>query len=152
MVTTTKSLLHISSIIWGSILCWHSDYVAVWIHCAIRIFPMPNGVKNRNLHERGLPYLIIIMPPPQNDFLTTISTAVYRKWYIQFCVENAKCVIFLAELFQKSVCESNNTFCRRCWPKEKLYLLFLRLRNVDLWKSSTRKNEITRVILSQMAR
>ncbi len=38
---------------------------------------------------------------PQDDFVTIISTAVYRKKYIQFCVENAKSVIFCTFILKK---------------------------------------------------
>ncbi len=70
-------------------------------------------------YRNGVLQLNRLIVSPKNDFVTTISTAVHRKQYIQFCVESAKCAIF-ADLFYKDICEINNTFLQYILIKRKV--------------------------------
>ncbi len=54
------------------------------------------------LGRTQVPYLIAIIYP-KNDFVTKISATVHRKYYVQFCLENAKCVIFWRVILKESL-------------------------------------------------
>ncbi len=61
----------------------------------------------------------MIIVSPENDIVTKTNTAVHRKEYIQFCIENVKCAIF-AYLFYKGICASNNTVLQYVLTKGKV--------------------------------
>ncbi len=56
---------------------------------------------------------------PENDTVTKTNTAVHRKKYIQFCIENVKCAMF-TDLSYKGICESNNTVLQHVLTKWKV--------------------------------
>ncbi len=81
----------------------------------------------------------MIIISPQNDSNITISTAAHREYYIQFCIENAKCAIF-ADLSYKGICESDNTFLQYMLTKDKVICIaFTALK----WKLRKKKMDWT---------